>query len=1327
MTADTAKFPMEGQSKEIGRYASYVFVNAKPSSWIETNLAGDTDFGFDYQVQVKDGDLVKYTFRAQLKGTTAPNWIADGAILSFALDASTLNMYVNTADPTLLVVCVVPKSLPRPYEGDTYFVWVNDVLPEKFAEQFDKGEQQETYSIHIPAANRLTPETDLTQYLQSHAGRIRAAASLSDLLGESLIAGPTTVEPLQVLESSLASRPNLAAALIDQSEIWPAPAQGTAVQALLEIAESMRHGAWERAAELHGRVDATKLTDEERAEYLFLDGRLLNRKGLFAEAEKQFEQAHHIFAARDIYLVAAIEAHVAAQSSEDPSSVGPLIARLEGRKSTVAIALRARLLAVSGDTAASDVELQQLSRADRAVPTVALLFHDSKFEEAIAAVTLALEEEKLKPRDRALLLMLRARCRWYRTIGPVPNESELPLYGPAGTNVSPLKLAWIDITEALPTLRSLNWPINGDIFADMVTSVALTLGHAKELFPAMMSAAEALPWSEGVQRAHETLCMALGRMKDALMANSRLPQTPSNLARRVGLLSQAEEFSECATLTERHMTEILQSNHMAPIAIGMGAAAAAKCNRPLVAKNLIAELSANPGWKEYVAFFREAIDAQRRGNDVEQWTKALKRLGSEFPDSRFIAQNLISNLNPHLSDEAETILQVVTLLRTSQSISFDDTQKTVRALLTLRRWSDALQEANDAIDRFGASTSLLAMRAIALDSSGKTAAALAQFEEGISTSDAASELLHAYLGVCLRLSMYDAAKSAITSLLERARNPLDVVELKRLHLIIAGDAAVPQEEYVELLRDFAATVDQNDSEQEAVYLSIMAHAAYVRGMALPTEMTAEFAARRDTYSVAFPESKQFAVIQTPENADAEELLKSLEPILGDWRTKSQEYLRRERELKDGRLPIAYITRAGFAIHYIGDPLTLWEVGKTAPADQRQFLLTMQIAQDENPPFPNAIKPPALDLTALMVLDSLNLLHVVLRVWKNVAVGQLTVSYLSQLASSDLQSSRGTKSAKRIMAFIRGHVANIEQPRVELPARLGRLHPANLVQEAEALNRAGYCLYADDELLRLACKESIGVKNAFCTLDFLRWAEERGHLPIDTVCQAYAQLCTWHVGVRVPLDVFLAPLAGPVPSSGSLRQVAEKLEKNELFTVLSRAVWWPDKDFSEMLRHIGAVLIRMLGTDDTSDELVAVVWGAWLSKIQFAKTGAGQREYRAASLFHIATQLAGTPMRRLWNAYKATVELEYGERMDKARERDAVQQAAIFSSTVSLEYSPIDGANVVQNLQSCMVEGTEEAEWFSSGLLSSIEGLAQRDRQVVQATLEAVHKASHNTN
>ncbi|WP_459619937.1 DUF4365 domain-containing protein [Burkholderia sp. 3C] len=1317
---------MEGQSKEIGRYARSVFNNAKPSSWIETDLAGDTDFGFDYQVQVKDGDVVKYTFRAQLKGTTVPKWIAGGDTLSFPLDASTLNMYSNTPEPTLLVVCVVPETLPRPFEGETYFVWVNEALPEKFNKQFASGQQQDTYSIHLPAVNQLTPETDLTQYLQSHATRIRTATSLSEILAESVVNGPYSVEPLQLLESSLSSRPILAAALIDQPEIWPAPAQGTAVQALLEIAENMRHGSWDRAADLHGKVSTTGLSNEEHAEYLFLHGRLLSRKALFSEAEDKFEQAHNLFAERDIYLVSAIEAHVAAQASEAPPIVASLISRLEGRNSVVAITLRAKLLALSGETAASDEQLQLLSPADRATPTIVLLVHNTKYDDAVNAATLALELDDIKQRDRALLLILRARCYWYEAIGPVPDEAELPLYGVPGIDVSLLKKAWADISEALPILASLNWPISGDLFADLIASVALTLGHGKALLPAMASAADALPWSEEVQRAHETLCMALGRADEALIANKRLPPTPVNLARRVGLLSQAEEFSECATLTEDHLSEIKKSNRMVPVALGMGAAAAARCNRPLVSKNLLAELSSNPKWTEYAAFFRGAIDAQRRGNDVEQWKTSLKSLRNEFPDCELIAQNLISHLNPYRPDEAETLLQVASSLRTSQSLGLDDTQKTVRALLTLQRWANALRETESALDRFGSLSGLLAMRAIALDRSGNTAAALELFEAGISASDAASELLHHYLGVCLRLSMFDSAKLAITSLLERARNAADIVELKRLHLIIAGESDVPEDEYIELLRDFAATVDQDDAEQEALYLSILAHSAVARGVRLPEDMAAEFTVRSNAYTVSFPDSKQFAVIRTPENAKGEELLKSLEPILGDWRARSREFLRRERELRDGKLPIPYITRPGYALHYIGDPLTLWEVSKKVSADQRQFLLTMQIVPDENPPARQASMPPALDLTALMVLDSLNLLDVVLRVWDKVAVGQFTLSYLSQLAGSGLESARGTQSAKRILTFIRANIACIEQPRVEIQIQSGRLHPLHLVKEAEALCRSGYSLCIDDELLRLTFKRSIGAVDSFCTLDLLRWATESKALPIETVCQAIAQLCTWHVGVLVPVDVFLAPLAGESLSSGSLRQVAQKLEENELFTVLSRAVWWPDKDYAQMLDHISAVVIGMLETAGTSDELIAAVWSAWLSKIQFARDGSGQSEYRAASLFSIASNIPNSSARRVWSAYKFTVELEYGERMDKDKEKYAIQWAAEFCSAIALEHPSSNSEKVMENLQGCMVGGTEEAAWFSSGRLHSIEGLAQRDRKIVQDTLEAAQKSLKST-
>src|SRR5262249_36054332 len=158
--------------------------------------------------------------------------------------------------------------------------------------------------------------------------------------------------------------------------------------------------------------------------------------------------------------------------------------------------------------------------------------------------------------------------------------------------------------------------------------------------------------------------------------------------------------------------------------------------------------------------------------------------------------------------------------------------------------------------------------------------------------DAALGLLHAYLGICLRLSMFDAAQSAITSLLARSRNAADIVELKRLLLLIVAEWEAQHDQFLPLLRDVSVTVDANDAEQEALYLSMVAHAQFMRDMKLPGDLMAEFYNRSNTYSAKFPESKRFVLLNTPQDAGPDELMKSLEPILGDWRVKGEEYLRR---------------------------------------------------------------------------------------------------------------------------------------------------------------------------------------------------------------------------------------------------------------------------------------------------------------------------------------------------------------------------------------------------------------------------------------------------
>jgi hypothetical protein len=95
-----------------------------PEHWYLTDLSGDTDFGFDYQIQAENQrGQIAYVFFSQLKGTTSPTWVDNGSVLSFSVETKTLNLYLRTAEPVLFVVVDLSGEVPH-----GYYLWIQDYL-----------------------------------------------------------------------------------------------------------------------------------------------------------------------------------------------------------------------------------------------------------------------------------------------------------------------------------------------------------------------------------------------------------------------------------------------------------------------------------------------------------------------------------------------------------------------------------------------------------------------------------------------------------------------------------------------------------------------------------------------------------------------------------------------------------------------------------------------------------------------------------------------------------------------------------------------------------------------------------------------------------------------------------------------------------------------------------------------------------------------------------------------------------------------------------------------------------------------------------------------
>lgn len=146
----------------------------------------------------------------------------------------------------------------------------------------------------------------------------------------------------------------------------------------------------------------------------------------------------------------------------------------------------------------------------------------------------------LRATAKLLFLILRARAKYSKAIGPInfggKAEVYLPAPGPAGTDVGLLRTAWTDIVEVLTTLRSTGWPANVELLSDMWSSTATMLGLQGEAVPLMAEAASARPSLRGLQAGLESMAAQAGKFDIALEANSRQPASPRMLQQRIAVM-----------------------------------------------------------------------------------------------------------------------------------------------------------------------------------------------------------------------------------------------------------------------------------------------------------------------------------------------------------------------------------------------------------------------------------------------------------------------------------------------------------------------------------------------------------------------------------------------------------------------------------------------------------------------------------------------------------------------------------------------------------------------------------------------------------------------
>ena len=140
--------PMEGNSQATGRLAGRALGNKLPTSWIEKELDGDSDFGIDYLIQLKSEEsLVSFSFYLQLKGTTSPRYSSDKTFISYDFKVKTLQYYHQQEPLVMVAVVDLQGNENELWKCPIYYCWLDE---DWFEENKNKLQTQQTISLNIP-------------------------------------------------------------------------------------------------------------------------------------------------------------------------------------------------------------------------------------------------------------------------------------------------------------------------------------------------------------------------------------------------------------------------------------------------------------------------------------------------------------------------------------------------------------------------------------------------------------------------------------------------------------------------------------------------------------------------------------------------------------------------------------------------------------------------------------------------------------------------------------------------------------------------------------------------------------------------------------------------------------------------------------------------------------------------------------------------------------------------------------------------------------------------------------------------------------------------
>lgn len=1272
--------PGIGESQEIGQDATRCLHTNAPKNWTTPkDMGGTEDYGLDFEIQLKLKSQVAAIFRLQLKGTKSPSLINAGKFISIPLSSSTLRYYRNIAEPILLVVCDLSAN-PDPRHCPLYYVWVREELRRIDVDSLDLV--QEKANLRVPTANQLTDELDLLPDVRNanelaeagHALDVRVADLRPELPPEQ------RVEIVHDLAESFNKRSAafLEAVAAPASEHWPKPVAGTLAADLMDVARLLNIGKVDKAIAVLDRAEAklNGAVDLELGEYHFLRGRQALLCGDDGAASASFLIAAQTTGQSKHWAGWAESELRRLYNPNDTNIVDPdfsdVLAQLPGTTDAVLAAARARLLAASHKPDEARAVLAHFSGAESMAGLAVIETMNSKWDAALAACDAGLDDQQCSDSARRLFQIIKARCRFQKALASADREIKeevIPPSGPAGLDVGLLRQAWDDILVAVESMDEIGWVSNSEFVADILALCAAMLGKQKVALTMLRSAVQKQPSSQALNASLEGIAAQCGQFDVALEANNRQDRSDTQILRRIAFLYEVGKHRrECVALMEQELPKLSRGHQLFGEVLVLAARAAHDIAREDLVKLWSELLESDEKLRPHASVLDYHLSVAKSPLGATDALAALAKRHNDLGRPLPTANTLFEELDPANDLQAPMLLDLAMELRVRSRLAPGMAVHLGMALVTLREWNKLLQLCDEAEREFDGNPRLVAFKGLALDRLGNTEGAREVLKRMLDGGITDSLALRTYVNIMVRCGFFDEALVAAEQILDTASSAAQRRECIRLLFNLVQTKSPHDPRLVDLAVRMGELTDPTIEVEEGVFLAMVLVGTSTSNGTLCPEKQKEISERVNAFFERFPDSKVLQRIDTS-NASGDELLQRLKEISGVTEEGQRAQARMEREMRDGKLPVPFAWRPKIAFPNIRDQLHLWEMSKRVTPDDKQFHLIMETAGWKPK---RAVdlrdKIPLVDLTTLFVLLDLDLLDALFAQFTTVAIAQSTLAELSMLCqvfsgcpwrdkSLDLQSRLRDKLGQIMQPIAQSQDEEEVEAEKGIPVSAGEIKTLCTI--------GGYFLYSDDVIFRVWCLAEAAGQGSMSTLDLLEALEERLIIDRARAARAVAKLCAWNVGVTILLKHQLAIVPQGAIAARNIIEGVERLQGDDDFMSIASGMWDFRSDYLRNFNHIAAVLRNLVNEPSVPTVVAASFAGVWFLKAKFRHEITRPPLTLLADLtLAVAANWVGSiaeakpdAHRRLIDVFIHLVELEFGDRMDEAAEKQAYRELA----------------------------------------------------------------------